>query len=187
MPGKKDCCSGGIQENLRYLLPRHSPWDRRTPVRLFFPCVPEIEPRCSPDKLRIEPTPQRKSIDNTKFSWYNVVQSYNNGKAGVSVADQLAELFKVLGCTHRLQILREVSGQERCMCEIEPLLDIDKTTLSRHFKKLESAGLLRVSQEGTRKNLSLSSSRIMALLFLAEELLKEVHVCAKEGECGCGK
>jgi len=73
------------------------------------------------------------------------------------------------------------------MCEIEPLLDIDKTTLSRHFKKLESAGLLRVSQEGTRKNLSLSSSRIMALLFLAEELLKEVHVCAKEGECGCGK
>ena len=52
------------------------------------------------------------------------------------------DIFKALGDINRLKILCLLSLYELCVCEIEVLLDLSQSNVSRHLAKLKSANLI---------------------------------------------
>jgi len=52
------------------------------------------------------------------------------------------DIFKALGDINRLKILCLLSLYELCVCEIEVLLDLSQSNVSRHLSKLKSANLI---------------------------------------------
>ena len=62
------------------------------------------------------------------------------------------KLFKVLGSTQRMKILKYLMTVDEpiCYCELEGVIDRDRSVIYRHLKKLESVGLLETRRAGKR-------------------------------------
>lgn len=60
-------------------------------------------------------------------------------------------LFKALGESTRLQILRLLAEQELCVCDLEEILQISQPRVSQHLKVLKQAGLVRERREAQRR------------------------------------
>lgn len=58
------------------------------------------------------------------------------------------EILKVLSDTNRLRILNLLYVQELCVCELEYLLGISQSNLSKHLRLMSDAGFL----ESRRQN-----------------------------------
>jgi ArsR family transcriptional regulator len=83
------------------------------------------------------------------------------------------KLFKALACKWRIEILRQIAKQNVCICELEALNYIDKTTLSRHISLLENVGVVELKREGQRKRIVLKDPRLMELIKLAEQIAEK--------------
>ncbi|WP_448516690.1 ArsR/SmtB family transcription factor [Pseudothermotoga sp.] len=83
------------------------------------------------------------------------------------------KLFKALACKWRIEILKQVAKQDVCICELETLNYIDKTTLSRHISLLENVGIVELKREGQRKKIVLKDPRVMELIQLAEQIAEK--------------
>jgi ArsR family transcriptional regulator, arsenate/arsenite/antimonite-responsive transcriptional repressor len=56
--------------------------------------------------------------------------------------------FHALADETRVQIVEMLSHKERCVCELEQVLDVAQSKLSFHLKVLKDAGLLADRKEG---------------------------------------
>lgn len=61
---------------------------------------------------------------------------------------QVHELFRSLSDPVRLRIAVMLTQGERCVCDIQKVLEIPQSTVSRHLGIMRSAGLLRDRREG---------------------------------------
>src|SRR5207249_11452275 len=61
---------------------------------------------------------------------------------------QVARWFHALADETRVQIVEMLSHKERCVCELEQVLDVAQSKLSFHLKVLKDAGLLADRKEG---------------------------------------
>jgi len=61
---------------------------------------------------------------------------------------KVIEIFKILSDTNRLRILNILYGKELCVCELEYLLGISQSNLSKHLRLMSQAGFL----ESRRQN-----------------------------------
>jgi ArsR family transcriptional regulator len=59
----------------------------------------------------------------------------------------IVELFKLLSDANRLRILNLLYANELCVCELEYLLDISQSNLSKHLRLMSDAGLLESRRE----------------------------------------
>src|SRR6267143_6295047 len=59
-----------------------------------------------------------------------------------------AQLFHALSDQTRLEIVRLLSHGERCVCELQNVLDAAQSRLSFHLKTLKDAGLVSDRREG---------------------------------------
>lgn len=59
-----------------------------------------------------------------------------------------ARLFHALSDETRLEIVRRLSGGERCVCELTDALDAAQSRLSFHLKTLKAAGLVSDRRAG---------------------------------------
>ena len=57
-------------------------------------------------------------------------------------------LFHALSDETRLEILRQLAGGERCVCELTDALGAAQSRLSFHLKTLREAGLVRDRKQG---------------------------------------
>ncbi|MEN3184084.1 MAG: winged helix-turn-helix domain-containing protein [Atribacterota bacterium] len=80
------------------------------------------------------------------------------------------DLFKALSCRWRVAIIKMVAEQPLCQCEIERVLPIDKTNLSRHVKALRMAGIIEEKVEGPAKRIYLKEPQVLKILALAEAI-----------------
>ncbi|MBE0618624.1 MAG: winged helix-turn-helix transcriptional regulator [Proteobacteria bacterium] len=67
-------------------------------------------------------------------------------------------LLKALADDSRLRILWMLEGRELCVCEIQAVLGLAQSTVSRHLQVLEDAGFVVSSREGLWKNYRLHPS-----------------------------
>ncbi len=74
-----------------------------------------------------------------------------------------ARVMKALASPVRLKIVDELSGGERCMCELQPLFDLNKSTLSRHITVLKQVGIVSERREGARSFLKLETPCILSV------------------------
>jgi len=59
------------------------------------------------------------------------------------------EMFlRAIGDDKRLRILKMLEKRHMCVCEIAAVLSIRQPTVSRHLKRLEDVGLIRLEQNG---------------------------------------
>lgn len=59
----------------------------------------------------------------------------------------MVEMFKALADENRLRIINILMKEELCVCEIEVLLEMSQSNVSRHLAKLKSAGLILSSKD----------------------------------------
>ena len=62
--------------------------------------------------------------------------------------DRAARWFHALSDQTRLEIVRLLSHGERCVCELQDVLDAAQSRLSFHLKTLKDAGLVTDRREG---------------------------------------
>jgi len=63
--------------------------------------------------------------------------------------EQVAELCKALAHPARIQILKKLIDEDRCICgQIVQLLPLAQSTVSQHLKILKEAGLVQGETEG---------------------------------------
>ena len=65
--------------------------------------------------------------------------------------DQIQLIARALADPRRYEILRKLSGAQRCptpCSSMRDCLDISPATLSHHMKELETAGLVRSEKDG---------------------------------------
>ncbi len=67
-----------------------------------------------------------------------------------------AVIFKALGDSHRLQIVKMLSEGEKCACCILEFFEITQPTLSHHMKILCESGLVETRKEGKWSHYSLN-------------------------------
>ncbi len=59
----------------------------------------------------------------------------------------MVALFKTLGEENRLRILNILMHFELCVCELEVILNLSQSNVSRHLAKLKSIGIIRSSKD----------------------------------------
>ena len=72
-----------------------------------------------------------------------------------------AQIMKALASPVRLMIVDELSRGERCMCELQPMFPMNKSTLSRHVTALKNVGIVSERREGVRCFLKLQTPCIL--------------------------
>lgn len=60
----------------------------------------------------------------------------------------LAVIFKALGDTTRLDIVRLLRGKELCVCDIIDAFSHSQPAISHHLKILKHAGIVKDSRDG---------------------------------------
>lgn len=54
----------------------------------------------------------------------------------------VSEVFKALADRNRIRILNLLHGKTLCVCDLEAILELNQSNLSRHLGKLHQAGLV---------------------------------------------
>lgn len=60
----------------------------------------------------------------------------------------LSETLKALSDPNRLRILNLLGDQTLCVCDLEEILQLNQSNLSRHLAKLRQAGLVTAKKSG---------------------------------------
>ncbi|MFX1554816.1 MAG: ArsR/SmtB family transcription factor, partial [Promethearchaeota archaeon] len=60
----------------------------------------------------------------------------------------LLTFLHALGNRERLTILTALKDKERCVCELEAILDKSQPSISHHLRELEKVGLIRGWKKG---------------------------------------
>lgn len=94
-------------------------------------------------------------------------------------ANDMALICKALGDPNRLQIVRMLSGDEKCACKLLEQFAITQPTLSHHMRILCDCGLVEVRKEGKWSHYSLNCGVLTAFRQFIGGL-----ECRKE-ETGC--
>ncbi len=82
----------------------------------------------------------------------------------VQIYEQLAELAKVLGSAHRLELIEYVSQGERSVERLAELTGLTVANTSQHLQLLRRGGYVRSRRDGKRVLYSLGDGPILALL-----------------------
>ncbi|HWP95699.1 MAG TPA: metalloregulator ArsR/SmtB family transcription factor [Syntrophomonadaceae bacterium] len=121
------------------------------------------------------------------------------------IIDRIASQLKALGEPTRLKIVKFLSLQEMCVCELEAVLDMSQPRISQHLKVLKQAGILKERKDKQRSFFSLSpvfqtgqipsftdfvTGEVVSCAELAQEYLRfqqldsneEVQVCKTGGQ-----
>ena len=77
----------------------------------------------------------------------NLQQIGKNLKFDQNLTSMLTFL-NALGSKERLTILSALNDKERCVCELEAILDKSQPSISHHLRELEKVGLIRGWKKG---------------------------------------
>ena len=58
-------------------------------------------------------------------------------------------VMKALSDPNRVRVLKLLQNKELCVCDIQEVLQLAQSTVSRHMKVLEDAGLVERRRQGT--------------------------------------
>ena len=95
---------------------------------------------------------------------------------------QLVAAFHALSDETRLAIVKRLAGGERCVCDLQDLLDAAQSRLSYHLKTLKDAGLIVDRREGRWVHYSLVPGALEAMgLFIGD-----LEVAAQEWQAAGG-
>ena len=84
-----------------------------------------------------------------------------------------ARIVKALAHPTRLFIVDELSGGERCVCELTEMVGADISTVSRHLSVLREAGVVADEKRGQQVFYRLRTPCVLKFLGCVEAVLTE--------------
>lgn len=81
-------------------------------------------------------------------------------------------MIKALANPIRLKIVDELGRGERCICELQPLFSVNKSTLSRHVAELKNVGIVGERREGVRRYLRLLTPCVLHMIECAMGVIR---------------
>jgi len=81
-------------------------------------------------------------------------------------------VMKALASPVRLMIVDELSRGERCICELQPLFPMNKSTLSRHIAALRNVGIVGERREGVKCFLRLLTPCVLKMFDCAMGVMR---------------
>lgn len=98
-----------------------------------------------------------------------------------------ADTFKALGHPARLFMAQTLAHGERCVCELQEMVDLDVSTVSKHLSVLRNAGLVVDRREGTKVFYRLCCADVRSLLEVVEKPLDGMaRRKARDAAASCG-
>ena len=85
----------------------------------------------------------------------------------------LSRIFKALAEESRIRIVCLLADRELCVCEIETILDMSQSNVSRHLNILRNAGIVSVKKESQWAYYSISRD------FMEEHRKLHEYICEK--------
>ena len=83
-----------------------------------------------------------------------------------------AEILKALSHPARVLIVHALAGRDRCVCELNALVDIDQSNISRHLAVLKRAGIVSEQRDGMRVFHHLATPCILSAFECAAEVVR---------------
>jgi ArsR family transcriptional regulator len=87
-----------------------------------------------------------------------------------TAAGRATAVLGVLANANRLLLMCQLSQGEKCVGELEELLDLHQPTLSQQLGVLRSEGLVSTRRDGKKIYYSVADARVLALLGTLYEL-----------------
>jgi len=69
------------------------------------------------------------------------------------------KIMKALSDPNRIKIIKMLQERELCVCEIQAVLDVSQSSVSKHLKILEDSELVNSRKEGLWVNYSLADGK----------------------------
>ncbi|MCB2290031.1 metalloregulator ArsR/SmtB family transcription factor [Clostridium sp. CS001] len=88
---------------------------------------------------------------------------------------ELVEVLKVLGDENRIRILNLLRDGELCVCEIESILELNQSNVSRHLTRLSSVKLIKSYKKAQFIYYTINDETISNYEFIREILTSEVN------------
>jgi ArsR family transcriptional regulator len=87
---------------------------------------------------------------------------------------ELVEILKVLGDENRIRILNLLKDGELCVCEMESILELNQSNVSRHLTRLSTAKLIKSYKKAQFVYYNINDETISNYEFIREILKNEV-------------
>ncbi|MDH5638086.1 MAG: metalloregulator ArsR/SmtB family transcription factor [Nitrospinota bacterium] len=87
--------------------------------------------------------------------------------------DALARILKALAHPTRLFLVEQLKDGEKCVCELQTLVNANISTVSRHLAILRNAGIVFDDRRGSKVFYSLRSRQAIDLLSGLSDMARE--------------
>jgi ArsR family transcriptional regulator len=105
----------------------------------------------------------------------DVVESVRKEMLGTVPAEELAQLFKVLGDNTRIRILDALYRSELCVCDLTALLGMNQSAVSHQLRVLRDARIVKSKKQGKNVLYSLDDEHISELVRMGSEHVRELR------------
>ncbi len=93
------------------------------------------------------------------------------------MAEDQARFLRCIGEPTRLQILKLLTGGERCVGELVGILDREQSLISHHLRALKECNIVKERQEAQKVYYKLTDARLARLIIDSEALMQELSLC----------
>jgi|YelNatPaOPRAMG01_1025707.scaffolds.fasta_scaffold166227_2 ArsR family transcriptional regulator len=84
-----------------------------------------------------------------------------------------ARILKALAHPVRLLFVEALAEKPHCVCELQQLVGLDMSTVSKHLSVLKNAGIVKDSKRGTQVIYHLMTPCVLNLLTCVEETIRQ--------------
>lgn len=97
--------------------------------------------------------------------------------------EALAALFHALSDATRVAIVRRLAGGERCVCDLQDMLDAAQSRLSYHLRTLKDAGIVTDRRAGRWVHYSLAPGALETLSQFVGDMESAAQEWDAAGKC----
>jgi len=102
----------------------------------------------------------------------------------VTAEENQARFLRCIGEPTRLQILKFLAENERCVGEIAGALNKEQSLVSHHLRALKECNIVKERQEAQKIYYKLADERLARLIIESEALMQELSLCkCQEANC----
>lgn len=101
---------------------------------------------------------------------------------GNSQLKATSEIFKALSHPSRLLMVEALGDGEKCVCELQKLVDADMSTVSKHLSVLKSAGIVSCDKRGLNIYYSLKACCVLDFIACLDNMISGKKSCRRKGE-----
>jgi len=109
---------------------------------------------------------------NNSENYFNELRELGNNLNAKQEYYDLPNFAKALASKERLILLNSLKEKDRCVCELEAILNKSQSTISHHLRKLEKAELVRGYKRGNYTYYGLLKDRMKTFIQILNKELQ---------------